>query len=118
MVLVKYRLPRCSESPHYDIKSLLTPSVEANNGNRNQILCVSLCPMEVEASRREDRFVFMCEEESHETLQGVHTWKTDTTRECRLDYNDIHLFSRDLSCESNIKLLIASLSVLLYMLSV
>lgn len=92
--------------------------MEANNGNRNQKLCASLGPMEVEASRREDRFVFMCEEESQETLQGVHTWKTDTTRECRLDYNDIHLFSRGQSRESNIKLLIASFSVLLYMLSV
>lgn len=94
MVLVKYRLPRRSGSTNYDIKSLLTPSMETNNGNRNQKLCVSLGPMEVEASRREDRFVFMCEEESQETFQGVHTWKTDTTRECRLDYNDIHLFSR------------------------
>lgn len=92
MVLVKYRLPSHSGSTNYE--SLLTPSMEANNGNRNQKLCVSLCPMEVEASRREDRFVFICEEESQETLQGVHTWKTDTTRECRLDYNDIHLFSR------------------------
>lgn len=65
--------------------------MEANNGNRNQKLCVSLCPMEVEASRR--GFVFICEEESQETLQGVHTWKTDTTREC-LDRNNIDLFSR------------------------
>lgn len=92
MVLVKYRLPSHSGSTNYE--SLLTPSMEANNGNRNQKLCVSLCPMEVEASRREDRFVFMCEEESQETLQGVHTWKTDTTRECRLDRNNIDLFSR------------------------
>lgn len=92
MVLVKYRLPSHSGSTNYE--SLLTPSMEANNGNRNQKLCVSLCPMEVEASRREDRFVFICEEESQETLQGVHTWKTDTTRECRLDHNNIDLFSR------------------------
>lgn len=92
MVLVKYRLPSHSGSTNYE--SLLTPSMEANNGNRNQKLCVSLCPMEVEASRREDRFVFMCEEESQETLQGVHTWKTDTTRECRLGRNNIDLFSR------------------------
>lgn len=53
MVLVKYRLPSHSGSTNYE--SLLTPSMEANNGNRNQKLCVSLCPMEVEASRREDR---------------------------------------------------------------
>lgn len=92
MVLVKYRLPSHSGSTNYE--SLLTPSMEANNGNRNQKLCVSLCPMEVEASRREDRFVFICEEESQETLQGVHTWKTDTIRECRLDRNNIDLFSR------------------------
>lgn len=92
MVLVKYRLPSHSGSTNYE--SLLTPSMEANNGNRNQKLCVSLCPMEVEASRREDRFVFICEEESQETLQGVHTWKTDTARECRLDRNNIDLFSR------------------------
>lgn len=72
MVLVKYRLPSHSGSTNYE--SLLTPSMEANNGNRNQKLCVSLCPMEVEASRREDRFVFICEEESQETLHGVHTW--------------------------------------------
>lgn len=46
MVLVKYRLPSHSGSTNYE--SLLTPSMEAN-------VCVSLCPMEVEASRREDR---------------------------------------------------------------
>lgn len=38
--------------------------MEANNGNRNQKLGVSLDPLKVEASKREDRFVFMCEEES------------------------------------------------------
>lgn len=69
--------------------------MEANNGNRNQKLGVSLDPLKVEASKREDRFVFICEEESLETLQGIHTWKTDTARVFRLDYNNIHLFSKD-----------------------
>lgn len=95
LVSVTYRLPPRSGSPNYDILSLLFPSMEANNGNRNQKLCVSLGLMKVEASKREDRFVFLCKKESQETSQGIGTWKTDTARVCRHDYNNIHLFSRD-----------------------
>lgn len=103
LVSVTYRLSPRSGSPNYDILSLLFPSMEANNGNRNQKLCVSLGLMKVEASKREDRFVFLRKKESKETSQGIDTWKTDTARVCRHDYNNIHLFSRDWSRENNIK---------------